>query len=529
MPYCLYLRKSRADIDAEANGEMETLARHEKILLDLAKRMHLDVTEIYREVVSGETISSRPVVQHLLTEVESEMWDGVLVVEIERLARGDTIDQGIVSRAFKFSNTKIITPLKTYDPNNEYDEEYFEFGLFMSRREYKTIRRRLTQGRMSSAKEGKHTGSKAPYGYDRVHVENGKGYTLIPNEQEAPIVKMIFDWFVNGQLQEDGSYRKLGAHAIAHRLTNLNINSPTGNSTWNPRSVYWMLHNPVYIGKIRWGYKKDKKIIVDGTVKRTRIIPPEEDQILVDGLHPAIISNEIFDQAQELFLRRGNPSVVIDKELKNPLAGVVVCGLCGRPLRYRSNANRKDRGVECRTYGCPCKGSYIYIVEKRIIGALQDWINEYKLSWNDMPKETHSLLIVKKQAYDAAIKELNTLTKQLDRTHDLLEQGIYDTDTFLVRSKSLSEKIAEAEKNIAKLSVDINKEKLKENNRKNLIPKVENLIDVYWQLPNASAKNDMLKEVLEKVEYTKLHTVGRSKTKRLDDFDLVLYPKLPRS
>ena len=157
MPYCLYLRKSRTDLDAEANGETETLARHEKILLDLAKRMHLDVTEIYREVVSGETISSRPVVQRVLNEVENGLWDGVLVVEVERLARGDTIDQGIVSRAFKFSNTKIITPLKTYDPNNEYDEEYFEFGLFMSRREYKTIRRRLTQGRISSAKEGKHT------------------------------------------------------------------------------------------------------------------------------------------------------------------------------------------------------------------------------------------------------------------------------------------------------------------------------------------------------------------------------------
>ena len=154
MPYCLYLRKSRTDLDAEANGETETLARHEKILLDLAKRMHLDVTEIYREVVSGETISSRPVVQRVLNEVENGLWDGVLVVEVERLARGDTIDQGIVSRAFKFSNTKIITPLKTYDPNNEYDEEYFEFGLFMSRREYKTIRRRLTQGRISSAKEG---------------------------------------------------------------------------------------------------------------------------------------------------------------------------------------------------------------------------------------------------------------------------------------------------------------------------------------------------------------------------------------
>ena len=290
-----------------------------------------------------------------------------------------------------------------------------------------------------------------------------------------------------------------------------------------------MLHNPVYTGKIRWGYKKDKKIIVDGAVKRTRIIPPEEEQILVEGLHPAIISDEIFNRAQELFLRRGNPSVVIEKELKNPLAGVVVCGICGRPLRYRSNANRRDYGVECRTYGCPCKGSYIYIVEKRIIDALRDWVNEYKLSWDDMPRETHSLLIVKEQAYNAAIKELNTLTKQLDKTHDLLEQGIYDTATFLIRSKSLSEKITESEKNIAKLSADINNEKLRENNRKNLIPKVENLIDIYWQLPNASAKNDMLKEVLEKVEYTKLHTVGRSKTKKLDDFDLVLYPKLPRT
>ena len=108
MPYCLYLRKSRTDLDAEANGETETLARHEKILLDLAKRMHLDVTEIYREVVSGETISSRPVVQRVLNEVENGLWDGVLVVEVERLARGDTIDQGIVSRAFKFSNTKTV-------------------------------------------------------------------------------------------------------------------------------------------------------------------------------------------------------------------------------------------------------------------------------------------------------------------------------------------------------------------------------------------------------------------------------------
>ena len=147
--YCLYLRKSRADAEAEARGEGETLARHERTLLELAKRQQLNVTEIYKEIVSGESLAARPVMQRLLSEVEHGIWAGVLVMEVERLARGDTTDQGIVAQTFKFSNTLIITPTKTYDPENEFDEEYFEFGLFMSRREYKTINRRLQRGRIS--------------------------------------------------------------------------------------------------------------------------------------------------------------------------------------------------------------------------------------------------------------------------------------------------------------------------------------------------------------------------------------------
>jgi len=147
MSYCIYLRKSRADAEAEARGEGETLKRHEESLLALAKKTSLPITKIYKEIVSGETISARPQMQELLRDVESGVWEGVLVMEIERLARGNTLDQGIVAQAFRISGTKIITPLKTYDPDNEFDEEYFEFGLFMSRREYKTINRRIQRGR----------------------------------------------------------------------------------------------------------------------------------------------------------------------------------------------------------------------------------------------------------------------------------------------------------------------------------------------------------------------------------------------
>ena len=82
----------------------------------------------------------------MLEEVSLGIYAGVLVVDVERLARGNGSDQAYISQVFQFSGTKIITPLKVYDPSNEFDEEYFEFGLFMSRREYKTINRRLVRG-----------------------------------------------------------------------------------------------------------------------------------------------------------------------------------------------------------------------------------------------------------------------------------------------------------------------------------------------------------------------------------------------
>ena len=122
--YALYLRKSRADLEAEAHGEGDTLARHEHILMELAKSRALPIGAIYREIVSGERIANRPVMQQLLSEVEDGRWKGVLVTETSRLARGDTIDQGIVAQAFKFSGTLIVTPSKTYDPTQEADEEW---------------------------------------------------------------------------------------------------------------------------------------------------------------------------------------------------------------------------------------------------------------------------------------------------------------------------------------------------------------------------------------------------------------------
>lgn len=152
--YAKYLRKSRFDRDYAELSIEETLKRHEQILDKLAQDRGYHIAKTYYEVVSGESIAARPEIQKLLEEVNAGLYTGVLVVDLERLARGNSADQAYISQVFQFSETKIVTPMKVYDPTNEFDEEYFEFGLFMSRREYKTINRRLIRGRDSSASGG---------------------------------------------------------------------------------------------------------------------------------------------------------------------------------------------------------------------------------------------------------------------------------------------------------------------------------------------------------------------------------------
>ena len=529
MPYCLYVRKSRADAEAEARGEGETLSRHINTLLDLAKRRHLDITQIYREIVSGETIAARPVMQQLLSEVEQGVWNGVLVMEVERLARGDTVDQGIVAQTFKFSDTKIITPIKDYDPNNEFDEEYFEFGLFMSRREYKTINRRLQRGRLASVKEGKYVGSQSPYGYERVKIKGDKGYTLEPLPAEADVVRMIFDWYTRGEEQPDGSFRRLGVSLIVRRLNSLKI-PPRKSEHWATATVRDILINPVYIGKVRWNWRPDVKKMVEGRVVIERPRTSIEKCTVAEGLHPPLVSIEVFNLAQQLM--SSNPPRPVGERgtVKNPLAGIVVCAKCGHRMTRRpyTGTDYPDT-LMCADTACDNISCALHFVERRILEALQEWLADYKLQWETGAEEDPAVAMVamKEKALRRLDTEYTTLTKQLDNTHDLLEQGIYTTEQFLDRSRKLSERIKKNEADRLALGADIASDKSREAGRKQIIPKVERLLEVYDELPTAKAKNDMLKEVLEKVVYLK--TKNGRWNNAPDDFELTLYPKIPMS
>lgn len=515
--YCIYLRKSRADAEAEARGEGETLARHEKALLELAKKLNITVEKTYREIVSGETIAARPVVQELLSDVEQGKWKGVLVMEVERLARGDTIDQGIVAQTFKYSGTKIITPAKIYDPNNEFDEEYFEFGLFMSRREYKAINRRLQRGRLQSVKEGKYVGNKPPYGYIRKKLTNDKGYTLEPHPEQADIVRLIFDLYTGPD--------RIGVSKIVRKLNEMKVPTASGGP-WVPETVQEILHNPVYIGKIRWNARPQVKKMVNGQLAKER--PRAKNALIVDGKHQPIISIETWEKAQKYLSENKETPVPKQFKVKNPLAGLVVCGKCGRKMVRRPYTNGQPDTLMCAVTACDNVSSSLYVVEDMILEALKKQLHEYKLEVKNIQKnssDSRREIELLQKSISKLDKEFETLKKQSDSLHDLLEQGVYTVDTFIERSKIVNEKKETNRKERALLEEKIQQFEKYNDAKINFIPKVENLLKVYKMLNDPADKNRMLKEVIEKVTYIK---IGNARWDHNPEIQLKIYPKLPK-
>lgn len=513
MNVAMYLRKSRADLEAEARGEGETLRKHKTALLKLAKERKLNIIKIYEEIVSGESILHRPEMIKLLDDIENKKYDAVLVMDMERLGRGDMQEQGLILRTFKESKTKIITPHKTYDLDNEFDEEYTEFETFMARRELKMITRRMQRGRVASVEAGNYIGTTPPYGYLIKELKDGR--TLEPHPEQSEVVKLIFDWYTH-----DDPKTRIGTSKIANKLNSMGYLTQTGKQ-WANYSVIAILKNAVYAGRIQWKKTKQRKSSDPTKTKETEFRPIDE-WIDVEGKHEAIISMKQYMKAQEILKTRYHVPYQ-NNGITNPLAGVIVCGKCGAKMVRRPYTNQKPHLKCYNNPRCDCKSTNLELVEKRIIKSLEQWLAAYKADWNlieEKKNETSTLHQINQTAIKKLQRELVEIDKQKDNLHDLLERGIYDVDTFLERSNKLVSRSESIKESITKLEKEIKTDLKRMKAKEEIIPQVERVLDLYYKTDDPKKKNSLIKTVLDKAVYTK------EKHQYKDDFTLVLYPKL---
>ena len=156
--------------------------------------------------------------------------------------------------------------------------------------------------------------------------------------------------------------------------------------------------------------------------------------------------------------------------------------------------------------------------------ALAIWVGGYTLDLTANTDKDGEAVEFARRAHAQAVRDLENRKRQLTRAQEMLEQDVYDVDMFLERSRTLAEQIKTAKRNAETTAAALVAAEQAAESRKNLIPKVEKLLDVYAELPDAAAKNEMLKEILEKITYRRDKRTGPK-----DDFQITLYPKLPQA
>lgn len=494
--YAIYLRKSRADVDAEARGEGETLSRHREALRALAKRRGLNVVHEYAELVTGDSIAARPQMQALLDDVKRGMYAGVIVNDIDRLSRGDSIDQEIIKYTFAANNCIIITPMRDVDPANPLDQDMLDFSLLFGRLEYRKISQRLIQGRTRSAAAGNFISARVPYGYRKV--VDGKRITLEPDPQTAPIVQMIFKWYVT---------RECGYQAISYRLNDMGLRTYRGKP-FERATVKKMLENPVYTGRIVWGTRTTVTAIEDG--KRVKKPVPAKP-LTVENAHPAIISDDVFDAVQDMFRQSRHAShVVSGKTLANPLAGLVYCSNCQKLMSLRGNRNK--RLLTCRTKGCPTVGVDVYVVVDAILSQLSELSTMYQEPNAQPLQVSGEEMALKRQA--------EQIKAQITRAQELVELGAYTPAEYLERKKTLSDALEAVNKRLAeKTNIPI-KEAIRAE-----LPAVRRVLEAFNQAATPEQENDLLKSVISRVLYTKTHASVKGENPA-DYLTIDVFPKL---
>ncbi|QHM20372.1 hypothetical protein C7M30_04108 [Bacillus subtilis] len=491
-----YLRRSRQDMEREKRTGEDTLTEQKKLMNKILTAIEIPY-ELKMEIGSGESIEGRPVFKECLKDLEEGKYQAIAVIEITRLSRGSYSDAGQIVNLLQSKRLIIITPYKVYDPRNPVDMRQIRFELFMAREEFEMTRERMTGAKYTYAAQGKWISGLAPYGYQL----NKKTSKLDPVEDEAKVVQLIFNIFLNGLNGKDYSYT-----AIASHLTNLQIPTPSGKKRWNQYTIKAILQNEVYIGTVKYKVREKTK---DG--KRT--IRPEKEQIVVQDAHAPIIDKEQFQQSQVKISNKVPLLPNKDEFELSELAGVCTCSKCGEPLsKYESKRRRKNKdGTESvyhvKSLTCK-KNKCTYVRYNDVENAILDYLSSLNdLNDSTLTKHINSMLSkyeddnsnmkTKKQMSEHLSQKEKELKNKENFIFDKYESGIYSDELFLKRKAALDEEFKELQN--AKNELNGLQDAQSEIDNNTVRNNINKIIDQYHIESSSEKKNELLRMVLKDV------------------------------
>lgn len=469
----LYLRKSRGD------AEKDVLAKHRTRLMEFCHNRCWNDPVIFEEIGSSDSIEGRPEFQRLLEEVSRGRFSTVVVHDLDRLGRGDIVDQAVIRQAFQLGECTIATPTQMYDPTQDDNELGLDVMGLLARYEYKKISRRLQDGTIGSAKQGRWAKGKTPMPY----VLDRQSGHLVVDQQQLVVYRAIVDKCLEGYSMTQ----------VALWLNRQGIQAPKGG-TWSPGTVKALVKKRVHLGEIIFGQVSVKT----RGKKHTETKQPRESWIVVPGAHEAVKTELEHARLLELLERRRT----VPKRARagaHVLSGLLHCETCNYTLQVQKD---KHQGLvkPCRRFipgggTCGNRGGSV----EPVLLAIREVLNQHRevllAGGFDIrqDKDLAERLLAERRA------ELSKLEAAKVRAKDMYQDGIIDKEELKERLGALDRQTEERQQQIDELRSAAEQSELTASER---LERVQAALERFDELElSDQERNRLLRQIIRAVRW----------------------------
>lgn len=436
----IYVRVSSEE-QAEKGYSIE---EQKNVLLSFCNKVGYNVYKVYCDAgISAKDIVHRPGLQELLEDAKSKCFNLVLTWKISRLSRRlkDAIEIVDFLDKYSIQYKSYTEPFETNTPSGKLQ---FQMMSMVAEFERSTIAQNVKMGHLAKAKKGEWCGGPAMLGYEWEVMEQYKDCTgrrkskLIINPEEAKIVKLIFEMYADGK----------GYKAITNHLNKMGYKTKNG-CAFSLNGVRDILLNPVYVGKVRYDVRRNWNERRRGNTN--------PDPIIADGIHEAIISQELWDKVQIMYnQKKGRRGTVFSYEF--PLTGILRCPECGAGMVVGGTTNTLKDGTKKRIpyYVCGSfsnKGSAVcHANSVRAIDTNKEVYKRVKMVCTNslfrdkVIKEARNMLNGTLNNYQRELEmcdsQIKSNNQKKEKLFEAFESDIISSEEFLERKKTLDEKIA---------------------------------------------------------------------------------------
>ena len=477
-------------VSTEKEAQIDSLEKQIEFFNEFTKKNGYELYKLYAdEGISGKQIKNRKQFQQMMKDAKAKKFERVVVKDVSRFAR-NTVDLLQSIRELKSYGIQV-----DFLNNGEVMEGGSEFILTilgaMAQQESANMSKRVKFGKDITAQKGRVPN--LVFGYDKMPNER---YTLKINEEEAKIVKEIFESYV---------YKGIGTTKIAWNLNDRGIRTKKTKSKWVQTSIVRMLKNPIYTGRVT-----NKKSEVTDFITGTRKDLPEEEWIVVERPEMRIISDELFNRAQEILAQRSNEFKLNNKREKTEyvFSTLIYCKHCGYSFR-RIKRKYSEEGKEYIRWVCSGRNSMgvnhcpntTAIDEEELLNAIKEYlksiISNKKNFMKAVEKEFEKITKLREsneRSEESLLKEIEKVTTKKQKYMEMFQNEVINIQELKQYTNPLNEDIARLERELKLITSEIKEKDVLEKELTKTIKTVDDILN------NQTITNAMLKTIIDVIE-----------------------------